>query len=436
MILPLMMSLSISQKASKLAFFDTIRTKTYLMDWFDMEPGPDGKIYVQKDFGNDYLEVINNPEADGMACDFRDSGFNLGNMGWGVRLPNIVPRYGTCGSFDYSIHCDSALFHIDTTTLHSAVAWDFGDTLNSTNGSGDTSFHRFKRDGIYTVRMISDYGSFSDTSYKNVQVQHVVYYQPLRDTILCPGDSVFASYGPDTSIHQYNWSTGSNNDTIAIKQSGIYTVALSNAYCSAYDTFTVTNRPFPIIDLGQDTAICVDDTLLLGKLQDTLTYLWNTGADTSFIRINDPGMYWAQVSNGACSSEDTINITNHPLPVVSGAGEANACFSNGDSITITARITGSSYLWENGSTSNSIIVHAVDTYYVQVMDQYGCTYLDSIITGNICPGIIYYPNAFTPNNDGLNDVFLVKGGQVTSYQLLIFNRWGEKIFESNDINSS
>jgi gliding motility-associated-like protein len=57
---------------------------------------------------------------------------------------------------------------------------------------------------------------------------------------------------------------------------------------------------------------------------------------------------------------------------------------------------------------------------------------DVIISPNT---IFYIPNAFTPNNDGLNDVFKPSGSFVSQYELLIFDRWGNEIFKSNDINT-
>ena len=52
----------------------------------------------------------------------------------------------------------------------------------------------------------------------------------------------------------------------------------------------------------------------------------------------------------------------------------------------------------------------------------------------IPPLSIYIPSAFTPNNDGINDTFGVKGEGIANFQIYVYNRWGEKVFESNDIN--
>ena len=91
---------------------------------------------------------------------------------------------------------------------------------------------------------------------------------------------------------------------------------------------------------------------------------------------------------------------------------------------------------DGGSSFDANPLHEFDglfeyiTWFV-VTNELGCT--DSISTVIPAPIIIYVPNAFTPNNDGTNDYFAVKGSQIEQYQIQIFNRWGEVVFESTDI---
>jgi gliding motility-associated-like protein len=72
---------------------------------------------------------------------------------------------------------------------------------------------------------------------------------------------------------------------------------------------------------------------------------------------------------------------------------------------------------------------------VQV-SQGACVRIDSIeITGNEEEGLLFIPNAFTPNGNGNNDVFLAYGQGITSFHMRIFNRWGELLFETSDMNN-
>ena len=91
------------------------------------------------------------------------------------------------------------------------------------------------------------------------------------------------------------------------------------------------------------------------------------------------------------------------------------------------------YQWNTGERSPSIQVDDVGIYKISVTDTNGCNYTDSIlIVDNCIPGL-YAPNSFTPNGDGINDIFKIYGEAIEVIELLIYNRWGELVFiaESN-----
>ena len=93
-----------------------------------------------------------------------------------------------------------------------------------------------------------------------------------------------------------------------------------------------------------------------------------------------------------------------------------------------------SYAWSTGEISGSIQISTRGLYSLQVVDANGCEGADSIrVETKKCPFGIYFPNAFTPNKDGLNDIFRpVIIGRPTIYKLSIYNRWGQQIFETTD----
>ncbi|WP_121355817.1 T9SS type B sorting domain-containing protein [Flavisolibacter nicotianae] len=98
------------------------------------------------------------------------------------------------------------------------------------------------------------------------------------------------------------------------------------------------------------------------------------------------------------------------------------------------------YLWQNGSQNDTIAVNKTGTYWVELTDNYGCVKRDSInvIVQGCDECLLFVPTAFTPNNDGLNDVFRVKPGcaniGLQDFHLRIFNRWGQLVFQSNDVS--
>jgi gliding motility-associated-like protein len=94
------------------------------------------------------------------------------------------------------------------------------------------------------------------------------------------------------------------------------------------------------------------------------------------------------------------------------------------------------YLWSNNSNASFITVDQPGTYSLQVTDYNLCTATETVmVTLKQCMTGFYIPNAFTPNNDGRNDVFKpMIFGNVIRYSFVVYNRWGQKVFESNDLS--
>lgn len=89
------------------------------------------------------------------------------------------------------------------------------------------------------------------------------------------------------------------------------------------------------------------------------------------------------------------------------------------------------YLWNTGDTTDVLFTDSLGVYTV-VMSDRNCSVVDSVEVGD-CP-TIFIPNTFTPNGDEINDMYHMKGFGIAEFELLIFDRWGELIYQSNDIN--
>src|SRR5258706_7546293 len=96
----------------------------------------------------------------------------------------------------------------------------------------------------------------------------------------------------------------------------------------------------------------------------------------------------------------------------------------------------SSYLWNNNATTPSITISQPGAYWLQVKDGNNCAGRDSILVNpKNCMEGFYIPTAFTPNNDGKNDVFRpMLFGNVIKYKFIIYNRWGEIVFQTSNLN--
>jgi len=142
-------------------------------------------------------------------------------------------------------------------------------------------------------------------------------------------------------------------------------------------------------------------------------------------------------SSLSCVAQQTVTslpltINAAPLPVVILSDKDFIC--TGTTTPLDAGAGFSSYLWQDGSSSRYLSISSEGIYRVNVNDSLGCSGSDSILVKS-CSGNIYVPNSFTPNGDGLNDIFRVIASpdDIAELTMHVFNRWGEQIFLSENL---
>ncbi len=153
--------------------------------------------------------------------------------------------------------------------------------------------------------------------------------------------------------------------------------------------------------------------------------------------VNSAGTYYVVYKTaGGCDSITfyRIKVDKNPAALTLGADQ---CLENNDSITLTATEGYERYQWmTTTTTSNEFKIQRPGTYWVRVSNTCG-NKTDSINLFKNCDFPIYIPTAFTPNNDGKNDVFGVPLQNKNAFvSLAVFNRWGQLLFSSTDINKS
>lgn len=160
------------------------------------------------------------------------------------------------------------------------------------------------------------------------------------------------------------------------------------------------------------------------------SYQWSTGETTAGITPATPGAYWVTAAFGNCVAADTIQIILLPYPFVFLGRDSALC--SGDMITLDASNAGSSFLWNDSDTAQTKIITDTGTYTVIVTNNDGCTAADTIEFSTLgCQVNLFIPNSFTPNADGINEYFHPYTYNVISLDMAIFNRWGQKIFSTN-----
>jgi gliding motility-associated-like protein len=138
-----------------------------------------------------------------------------------------------------------------------------------------------------------------------------------------------------------------------------------------------------------------------------------------------------------CTDQKTIRVDVGQNPVAAFHGTDTLEMHSGDYLDAGAGMA--SYSWNTGDTIEYTIVYTEGMYSVDMESLAGCTGKDSIyikLTSDEIPSnFIFIPNAFSPDNDGLNDIFMAyaTSDYIQKFHMLIFDRWGGQIFESNDI---
>ena len=253
-----------------------------------------------------------------------------------------------------------------------------------------------------------------------------------NDTSVCAGDSVLLDAG--SGFANYLWSNLSSSQQIKIFSGGQYFVNATAANsCSSKDTINIVVNLLPQPQLGNDTFLCMGKNVILnpGVFKN---YLWQDGSISPTYNADSLGKYFVTVTdNNNCVNIDSVNITSiNPSPGNLLADTVSFC--QGESLTLSTDSLYAAYLWNTGSNASTITINNEGLYWLQATNSFGCSLRDSIkTTFKFCTVALYFPNAFTPNSDGLNDVFKPKiYGLIDKYYLIIYNRFGQKVFETTD----
>ncbi len=300
------------------------------------------------------------------------------------------------------------------------VIWSTGatDSLITVNQSGN-----------YWVKVTSGPCVVFDTvtiTKNNLQVELGT------DTSFCAGDSVILKPQISGIAQNYLWSTGSGDSMLLVKASDLYKLKVKQGRCEDNDSVQVTVKLLPVVSLPADTTFCGDFVLILKPDKTFDQYLWSTGATGSSVSVKDSGVYWLRGVINNCSATDSIFIAKKSRSMANIGEDTSFC---GDFILKIDAGEGKSYLWfPSGEQSREVYVHNFQSYSLTKIDTNGCVVSDTISISEVCEPTIFVPNAFTPNANGLNEYFKATVTDMVELKMYIFDRWGELLFYTNDVN--
>ena len=281
------------------------------------------------------------------------------------------------------------------------------------------------------------------------------------DTTFCK-DPILLSANTSGNIDSIYWSNNSNfsniistTDTFLTNTPGTFYIFVNNDNCFDLDSINVLNDNISI-ELSGITELCKGDSVFikaddLNSLDPIISYDWDSdfnmifGSDSSnFISYPTYTSYYNVKATNilGCYIFDSILVNVSNYPVLDSVWANDTIIYKGETTQLNVE-TNSNILWSTNENMSTISVSPDSStkYYIIISNNY-CEVEDSIyikVKDVFCDKRkIFIPTAFSPNGDLINDNYKIKDddGIITEFKIEIFNRFGQKIYSSEDINNS
>lgn len=428
--------------ANSIVFLDSSGTPAHplITVYGALQLAKNGKIYIAQS-DETSLSVIANPDVQGIGCNFQKDGQALNFRFSQQGLPTFIQSYFNPNyrvyDFNYTEDCQlNVSFSLNTIYPYDSLRWFFGDVASGTNNTSTNpnQIHSYNTTGARIVKLYlyNKYGCVNkiDSVVKQIPVGNQ-WFSFGADKLLCQGDSLQLN-ATTVNANTYTWNTGASTPTIKIFGAGIYWCEVTKGLCSYRDSIIITTKPLPIINFGIDQTLCEGKQIILDVFNAGATYTWQDNSNTDKYIVTNMGQYSVTVDLNGCLKRDTIKINYELKPRFSLGNDKSIC--TGLSILLDPKIEDVSYTWQDGSTAPTYTVFQPGFYHLTAKNNCGFK-KDSI---NISAGncTVYFPNSFTPNGDKKNDVFKAFFiDDVSTYELQVYNRYGQIIFKTNDKNT-
>jgi gliding motility-associated-like protein len=366
----------------------------------------------------------------------------------------------TLSSNSATITCSNPSVSISATVPGTVTSASYSWSPASGISSGaNSSTATFTAGGSYNLTVTDNSNGCSTTTVVNIvsdQNPPSVTLASSNASITCTNGTVDIYVSPVNTTHTYNWSgsgtfTGQGTPNISTTTSGTYQVVVTNTVngCSATQTISIGFDNNLVLSVSGNTLVCQGGNIVINASGAT-NYTWTDGTNTyTTSNINIPAnanTTFTLVGNtGACNSTTIIGVSVSPsINVVITASPSNS-ISIGESVQLNAT-GGTNYTWTpitglDNPTSPNPTASPVQTttYCVTGYNSNGVcsdTACRVIYVDTRCPEL-FVPNVFSPNDDGVNDQLKVYGTKcVKEFLMVIYDRWGEKVFETTDVNAT
>jgi gliding motility-associated-like protein len=350
----------------------------------------------------------------------------------------------------------SAINFTNTGTTGAGVtySWNFGVNANPQTSNVENPMNIvYSTGGNKLVTFAINNGSCTTVDTMTIVIDSLPVVKAGDDTTICSGGSVQLGSAPIAG-YTYSWSPAAlvNSPTIsnpiatptASVTDFVVTVTNING-CVGHDTVVITVLPPLVANAGAPQTMCRNDSVQLGSTSMSgVKYAWAPKAGLNDSTLSSPMAspdstvtYTLTVSEAGCSSATgTVKVTVHQLPNVGAT--MNDTTTLGTPIQLTAT-GGVEFMWSpaNGLSNAGIATpwanpDSTTKYVVTVTDINGCVNTDTI-TVTVIAANLWAPTAFTPNGDGKDDIFYIRGPQISNFDFGVYDRWGEQLFHSENM---
>jgi gliding motility-associated-like protein len=253
---------------------------------------------------------------------------------------------------------------------------------------------------------------------------------------LCNKDSIILGVN-FVDNRTYQWNTGENTPQITVKSSGNYWLESSNVCNTSSDTVAVAFNKSPTPPLVANFSFCNPTPISLSDLNvsgNNLLWYENLSSNQGVSQPVFPSpqtdgtvaFFVTQTINNCESEKATFEVEFISPPIIRFGRDTSIC--KGETLTLSAPTNATSFTWSHNSSKRTIVVDSAGIYSLTVANFCGTDSNTINISIIDCSTSIDIPTIFTPNNDGVNDIFLPYGKNYTIQDISIFNRWGQRIF--------
>ena len=377
---------------------------SYLWSTNDVTPtlstGAAGQVWVQ---------VTNN-----VGCISSDTAF--------VTIDNPMVSLGNDTAF-----CDGGAAVYDGTTANVTYSWNTGSTQPIITADSSGLY-------ILTITSTQSVCQFVDSVVVTEWPLPPVAFSAPAD--ICSDVPFFLTPQASTAV-SYDWNTTEVTASIPITATGNYTVTVTDANgCENTASHNITVFDPPVLNIA-DSAICYGESAIFDAQASQYPLMWSTGETTPTINLAVGGNYFVTATNGPCSVIDSFDLTVHALPVPVLSEDTTLCpglFP--DILTLVAGDPANTYAWSNGVTDSAIVVQYAGSYSVTITNPEGCSIVDVITVNEVCPAALWVPNSFTPDKDGVNDFFFAVGQNIEEFDMQIYDRWGQLVYEADGLDQA